>query len=145
VRRIERETALGGCNNAIGGARVSWLEKLVGEITDNLDPNVFSDASHGFEDIERVIALVEKAIEQNAVETAQAGHDAALKAAADPFHSFVKKPVFAPQSSYLSSHESWRRNRSGRRFVSPGSWSRNRLHRPRKAPNACSSLFVPAG
>ncbi len=74
---------------------MSWLNEAVGEMLKNVPPDVLSDPTYGFGDIERVIALVEKAVARNAEETAAAEREAALKAAADPNHSFIRNPVFA--------------------------------------------------
>jgi tRNA-splicing ligase RtcB len=49
------------------------------------------------------------------------------------------------QTSDRASYESWSRNLSWRRDGSLGRVRPSRLHRPRKARNARSSLFVPAG
>lgn len=80
---------------------MSWLEEIVGEMVKNLPGDAFTDWTFGFADIQRVVDLVEKAVDQNAAEAADAGRAAALKAAADPSHSFVKNPVFAPMGQEL--------------------------------------------
>jgi hypothetical protein len=80
---------------------MSWLEKIVGEVVKSLPAAAVIDRTFGFGDIQRVISLVEKAAEQNAAETIEAGHSVALKAAADPSHSFIKRPVFAPLGAEL--------------------------------------------
>jgi len=67
----------------------------------NLPKDAFTDWTFGFGDLQRVVDLVEKAVERNAAETAEAGRAAAIKAAADPSHSFVKRPVFAPMAAEL--------------------------------------------
>lgn len=80
---------------------MSWLKEIAGEMVKNLPQDAFTDWTFGFNDIQRVVDLVEKAVEQNAAETADAGRATALKAAADPSHSFVKNPVFAPMGQEL--------------------------------------------
>ena len=80
---------------------MSWLKEIAGEMIKKLPENAFADWTFGFADIQRVVDLAEKAVEQNAAETADAGRAAALKAAADPSHSFVKNSVFAPMGQEL--------------------------------------------
>lgn len=76
---------------------MSWLEEIVGEMVKNLPEDAFTDWTFGFADIQRVVDLVEKAVEKNAVETADAGRAAVLKAAADS----SRDPVFAPMGQAL--------------------------------------------
>jgi len=75
---------------------MSWLDAILGDMLKNLPPDAFSDRSGGLDDVARVIALLEKAIEENAGATTEAHRAVLSKAAADPFHSFVENPVFAP-------------------------------------------------
>jgi hypothetical protein len=76
--------------------------------------------------------------------------DAALTLAdTSGFHGVTIRALAAqvgvPQTSDRASYESWSRNLSWRRDGSLGRVRPSRLHRPRKARNARSSLFVPAG
>lgn len=80
---------------------MSWLDVMVEEQLKNLPSDAFSDRSGGFDDIAHVIAVLEKAIERNTVDTADAMRAAAAKASADPFHDLVKNPVFAPAGAKL--------------------------------------------
>lgn len=80
---------------------MSWLDEIMAEKLKNLRPDAFTDWSFGFADMQRAITLVEAAIARNEVETAEAGRAAALKAAADPSHNFMKNPVFAPMGRDL--------------------------------------------
>ena len=77
----------------------SWLKEMTKQILNNLPKDMFTDWTFGYGDIQRVVELVEKAIGNNAAETAEASRNAALKGAADPFHDYIKNPVFAPQAS----------------------------------------------
>lgn len=45
---------------------MSWLEKIAGEMVRNLPADAFMDRTFGFGDIQRVVGLVEKAVDQNA-------------------------------------------------------------------------------
>lgn len=80
---------------------MSWLREIAREMLKDLPPGAFTDRTFGFDDIVRVVVLVEKALERNAVETADAGRLAARTAASDPLHSFTKNPVFAPMATQL--------------------------------------------
>ena len=80
---------------------MGWLDEILGETLKNLRPGMFTDWSFGFADMQRAITIVEAAIARNEVETADAGRAAALKAAADPSHSFIKDPVFVPMGREL--------------------------------------------
>jgi hypothetical protein len=80
---------------------MSWLDEILGEMVKDLPADAFTDWSFGFADMQRVVSLVEKAVERNALETAEAGRAAALKAAADPSHSFMKNPILAPMGLEL--------------------------------------------
>lgn len=75
---------------------MTWLDAIVGDMLKNLPPDAFSDRSGGLDDVVRVIALLEKAIEENARATSDARDAALAKALADPFHSFARNPIFAP-------------------------------------------------
>jgi hypothetical protein len=77
----------------------SWLEEMTKQILNNLPRDMFTDWTFGYGDIQRVVELVEKAIASNAAETTEARRSAASKAAADPFHDYIKTPVFTPQAS----------------------------------------------
>lgn len=80
---------------------MGWLDEILGETLKNLKPGMFTDWSFGFADMQSAITLVETAIKRNEVETAEAGRAAALKAAADPGHSYMKNPVFVPMGREL--------------------------------------------
>lgn len=79
---------------------VSWLDKLSKEMIARLPPRPFAPpVTFDFEDVRRAIELVEATIERNKTETAEASRAAAMKAAMDPSHSFIEKPVFAPMAA----------------------------------------------
>lgn len=82
---------------------MSWLEEMTSQIMSNLPKDRFIDWSFGYGDIERVVALVENAITSNVAETAEKSRSAALKAAADPSHDYIKNPIFA-----VSGAEFWK-------------------------------------
>jgi len=80
---------------------MSWLDQITGEMLKNLPVDAFTDRTFGFGDIKRVIDLTEKAVDQSTAEATEAGRERARKAAANPFHDFVKNPVFAPMGAEL--------------------------------------------
>lgn len=49
-----------------------------------------------FDDVRKAVAMVEDAIERTKAETSAAHMAAATAAAADPFHDFSERPIFAP-------------------------------------------------
>lgn len=80
---------------------MSWLDEIIKERLKTLPEDAFTDRTFGFGDIKRVVDLVERAVDRNTTETGEAGRERALKAAANPFHDFVKNPVFAPMGAEL--------------------------------------------
>lgn len=54
-----------------------------------------------FDHVRAAIALVEAAIEASREETERVGREALAKAAADPSHNFLKRPVFAPMGAAM--------------------------------------------
>jgi hypothetical protein len=80
---------------------MSWLDQIAKEITKNMPKDTFTDWTFGFEDILRVVELVEKAAQRNSAETEESHRAAALKAAEDPFHDLTTNPVFAPMAMSL--------------------------------------------
>lgn len=80
---------------------MGWLDEILAEKLKNLKPDAFTDWSFGFADVQRAIIVVEQAIERNERERAEAGRAAALKAAADPSHSYMKTPIFEPMGREL--------------------------------------------
>lgn len=79
---------------------VSWLDKLSKGLIARLPPQPFAPpVTFDFEHVRRAIELVEAAIERNKTQTTEASRAAAMKAAMDPSHSFIEKPVFAPMAA----------------------------------------------
>jgi len=75
----------------------TWLDEMSDDIVRSLpkprfSPNLVFDFDH----VRAAIALVEAAIEASREETERVGREALAKAVADPTHSFIKEPVFAP-------------------------------------------------
>lgn len=80
---------------------MSWFDGMMDEMIKNIPKDALSDRSGGLKDMRRVVDLVEAALKTREGETSAAGRASAAKAAADPFHSFVKNPVFGPMGMEL--------------------------------------------
>jgi hypothetical protein len=81
---------------------MSWIDRLVKEKLATLKPPSFApNLIFGFDDVRRVIQLVEAAIDTNKVSTQEAGQDSLRRAAADPSHNWVDRPVFAPMADSM--------------------------------------------
>lgn len=75
---------------------MTWLDAAMGEMLKNIPDDVRVDRTFGFGDIRQVIVLAEKAIEQKSAAVREAFEARLAKALADPTHSFIRNPVFAP-------------------------------------------------
>src|SRR6266516_2332651 len=80
----------------------SWLEKLVLEKLRMMPPSSPSPAlTFDFDQVRKAIAMIEGAIEREQVAATERGNTSVAKAAADPSHSYLNEPVFAPMVSHL--------------------------------------------
>ncbi len=102
LKQALASTGAGSTDPPEGNAKgSSWLDKLVAErLADLPKPiDVFRpSAAFNFDDVRQAVAMVERAIEQQKKETKISADHAMKAAAADPFHSFTKNPVFAPMA-----------------------------------------------
>ena len=80
----------------------SALEQIVGDMIANLPKPVFAPSLlFDFDDVREAIAMIEEAIVKKQEKTQIERREAATKAAQDPFHSYVKNPIFAPMAEAL--------------------------------------------
>lgn len=77
----------------------SWLEQYTEEIVKNWPaPVLRPSVAYGLHHIQHVIELVERAIEQHKSDVREEGLEALRAATANPFHSFIEQPAFAPMA-----------------------------------------------
>jgi hypothetical protein len=79
---------------------MSWLKTLTDEMLKRLPQRQFSPVLiFGFDDVSAAIEIVEKAIAESSAATEALSTAQAKKAAADPSHSYIENPVFAPMAA----------------------------------------------
>lgn len=81
---------------------MNWLSTLIQEKLKRLRSRMtMPNLAFGFDDVRRAIDLVERGVEEHRREATTAGHRALHAAIANPNHSFMENPVFAPMASEM--------------------------------------------